>query len=279
MWLRYLHEGSAERVPILAFGQHASVEDVVAPDLDWSKLRSYPYCKRWGLESTLDRRLRFLNQGAREHDTSHGTGAGAAVGRGGESRAGDDRVPEGFQKLFNGKDLTGWKATGKMDIWGAEKGVLYVAGGGGGWLMTEKEYANFELHLEFKMPKMGNSGVGLRSPLKGDPAYVGMEIQLIDDANWKGLKPTQHTGSIYGVVPAAKVVTKPFGEWNIMRIIAKGRQITIYSNGAKLVDANLDDYKNHFQAHPGLTRTTGHIGLQSYNFRVEFRNIYIKRLD
>src|SRR4051794_34828724 len=93
------------------------------------------------------------------------------------------QAPEGFTPLFNGKDLAGWKATGKADVWGAEDGVLYVAGGGGGWLLTEKEYKDFELRLEYKMPKMGNSGVGLRTPApepgkKGwDPAYVGMEIQ------------------------------------------------------------------------------------------------------
>ena len=72
------------------------------------------------------------------------------------------QVPEGFTPLFNGKDLTGWKATGKPNVWGAEDGVLYVAGGGGGWLITEKDYANFELRLEYKMPKMGNSGVAIR---------------------------------------------------------------------------------------------------------------------
>src|SRR4051794_5222791 len=98
-----------------------------------------------------------------------------------------DEPPAGFVSLFNGKDLAGWKATGNPKVWGAEDGVIFVAGGGGGWLMTEKEYGDFELRLEYKLPKMGNSGVGLRSPLEGDPAYVGMEIQLIDDANWKGL--------------------------------------------------------------------------------------------
>src|SRR5262245_55688178 len=114
--------------------------------------------------------------------------------------AGGSKLPEGFVTLFNGKDLTGWKATGNPKVWGAEDGILFVQGGGGGWLMTTKEYDDFELRLEFKMPKMGNSGVGLRSPLTGDPAYVGMEIQLLDDANWKGLRPYQQTGSIYGVV-------------------------------------------------------------------------------
>src|SRR5260221_8262502 len=134
-------------------------------------------------------------------------------------RADDVKPPEGFTALFNGADLKGWKVNegGDMKVWGAEKGILYVSGGGGGWLMTEQEYGDYELRLEFKMPKMGNSGVALRSPMKGDPAYVGMEIQLLDDANWKGLRPAQHTGSIYDVVPAAKQVNKPFGEWNTMR--------------------------------------------------------------
>lgn len=190
-----------------------------------------------------------------------------------------DDPPSGFTALFNGKDLNGWKATGKKEVWGADKGILFVEGGGGGWLMTEKEYSDFELRLEFKMPKMGNSGVALRSPLQGDPAYVGMEIQLLDDANWKGLRPVQQTGSIYDVVPAAKIVTRPMGEWNEMRIVAKGRQVTIELNGEKLVDANLDEFtEKHAKRHPGLLRKTGHLGLQSYNFRVEFRNIFVKEL-
>jgi hypothetical protein len=189
-------------------------------------------------------------------------------------------IPEGFVPLFNGKDLTGWKATGDMKVWGAdpETKVLFCDKGGGGWLMTEKEYSDFEVRLEYKMPKMGNSGVGIRAPLQGDPAYAGMEIQLLDDANWKGLRPAQHTGSIYDVVPAKKINSKPFGEWNSIRIIAKGRMVTVEHNGEVLVDANLDDSKEHFKRHPGLQREKGHVGLQSYNFRVEFHNIHVKPL-
>jgi hypothetical protein len=197
------------------------------------------------------------------------------------ARGQGDQVPDGFRPLFNGKDLTGWKSTGKMEVWGAEKGVIYCAGGGGGWLMTEKEYGNFELRLEYKMPAKGNSGVGIRSPLQGDPAYVGMEIQLIDDEGWPGMLQTwQHTGAIYNVVPPKKTNNRPIGEWNSVKIIAKGRQITIEQNGAVLVDANLDDYvKEHAKKHPGILREKGHIGFQSYNLRVEFRNIYLKALD
>ncbi len=192
--------------------------------------------------------------------------------------AGD--TPKGFMPLFNGKDLTGWKSTNNAKVWGAEKGVIYCQGGGGGYLMTEKEYGDYELRLEYKMPKGGNSGVGIRTPFKGDPAYAGMEIQLIDDEGWPGkLQNWQNTGGIYNVVPPKTIKNKAIGEWNQMTIIAKGRQITVINNGATLVDANLDDYvKEHAKRHPGLLRKDGHIGFQSYNKRVEFRNIVLKQL-
>jgi hypothetical protein len=191
--------------------------------------------------------------------------------------------PEGFTALFDGKTLTGWKTNegGKLEAWGVDKdtGVIFLKGGGGGWLMTEKEYGDFELRLEFKVPKRGNSGVALRSPLKGDPAYVGMEIQILDDAGHTGLQKWQQTGSIYGVVPPSKLATKPVGEWNKYRITCKGRQVTVELNGEKVVDANLDDYKEkHAKAHPGILREKGHIGLQEHGGRVEFRNLFVKEL-
>src|SRR5262249_7532140 len=162
-------------------------------------------------------------------------------------RSADDKEgpPAGFESLFNGKDLTGWKVQpgGNMKVWGAENGLLYVNGSGGAWLMTEKEYGDFELRLEWKVPVKGNSGVGLRAPLQGDPAYQGMEIQILDDANYKNLRPTQYTGSIYDVVGPSKNVTKPAGESNQYVITAKGPKITVELNGTKIVDANLDDYK------------------------------------
>jgi hypothetical protein len=192
--------------------------------------------------------------------------------------------PEGFTALFNGKDLTGWKPTGKAAAWAAEGGSIVCAGGGGGYLLTEKEYGDFEFRCEYKWSKEGgNSGVGLRTPDKGDPAYAGMEIQLIDDEGWEKvhkfkLAPYQHTGSIYDVQPAKLQANKPIGEWNAVRIVCQGRKVLIEQNGKELVNANLDDYKDKYQKHPGLTRDKGHIGFQSYNIRVEFRNVYLKEL-
>ena len=190
------------------------------------------------------------------------------------------RPPEGFTVLFDGKSLGGWKPTGKADVWAVENGVIACKGGGGGFLMTEKEYGDFEFRCEYRWDKKGgNSGVALRAPAKGDPAYAGMEIQLIDDEGWPGkLADYQHTGSIYDVQPAKPAKNKPIGEWNAVRIVCKGRKVTVEQNGAELVSANLDDYKAKFDKHPGLKREAGHIGFQSYNIRVEFRNVWIKEL-
>lgn len=195
---------------------------------------------------------------------------------------------DGFTPLFNGTDLTGWKVHGgKQSVWTVDNGLLVVQGKGGGWLMTEKEYADFELRLEYRLPKQGNSGVALRAPRMGDPAYEGMEIQILDDANYTGLKTSQHTGSIYDVVAASKRAGKPAGEWNDMRITANGPKITVVLNDSTIVDANLQDHQDRSKpdaekkqrAHPGLLRKTGHVGLQSHDGRVEFRNLRIRVME
>ena len=80
------------------------------------------------------------------------------------------------------------------------------------------------------------------------------------------------------MVPPSKDALKPAGEWNSYRIVAKGRRITVELNGTTVVDANLDDYKDHVKDHPGLLHEKGHLGLQSHDGRVEFRNLYVKPL-
>jgi hypothetical protein len=199
----------------------------------------------------------------------------------------DSEAKKGSESLFNGKDLSGWQVLpgGKREAWGAEDGLLVVKGGGGAWLMTEREFGDFDLRLEFKLPKGGNSGVALRAPMRGNPAYDGMEIQLLDDPWYKdkknyrdNIRPTQLTGSIYDVVPPSSDATKPAGEWNTIHIVAKGRHVTVELNGVKTVDANLDDHKDRADKHPGLLREKGHLGLQSHDGRVEFRNIVVKPL-
>jgi hypothetical protein len=191
---------------------------------------------------------------------------------------------EGFVSLFNGKDLSGWKVLGgNIAWWGAKDGVLFFTGNGRGWLMTEKEYADFELRLEFKVSRGGNSGVALRSPFEGDPAYTGMEIQILDDAHpdYRTIKNWQRTGSIYGVMGPTRVPTRPLGQWNRYRIVCKGRELTIELNGEKVLGAHLDDSRKNAgdgKPHLGLLRENGHIGLQGHDRRTEFRNLNIKEI-
>src|SRR5689334_16215843 len=112
----------------------------------------------------------------------------------------------GFVSLFNGKDLTGWTLVGgKGPGYIVENGTIVCPEGGGGNLLTDKEYSDFVLRLDFKLSPGGNNGVGLRAPMAGDVAYSGMEIQILDQDNeqYKGkIQPWQHTGSIYNVFPA-----------------------------------------------------------------------------
>jgi hypothetical protein len=197
---------------------------------------------------------------------------------------------EGFVTLFNGKDLGGWRYGKRGEAenkagkgYQAENGILFCTKADGGNLYTEKEYGDFIFRFEVKLEENGNNGVGIRAPLEGDSAYVGMEIQILDDygPQYKDkLQPWQYHGSIYNVVPAKRGSLKPAGEWNTQEIYAKGRHIKVTLNGDVIVDANLDDVKDPevLKKHPGLARTMGHIGFLGHGARVEFRNLRIKEL-
>ncbi len=197
---------------------------------------------------------------------------------------GDKEKADGFVPLFNGTDLTGWKQfASSKDAWRVEEGVLVCRSGGGGWLGTERDYADFELRLEYKLKPQGNSGVYIRAPTQGHISRVGMEIQILDDHHPKyaNLDFYQYTGSIYHVVAPTRRTTKKAGEWNAISIRAEGRQVIVRLNGAKIVDADLDRCLKDpavAKEHTGLARTTGRIGLQSHTDRVEFRNIRVKEL-
>jgi hypothetical protein len=195
----------------------------------------------------------------------------------------------GFVELFNGRDLTGWqygKAGKGLNKAGkgyqVEDGVIYCTPQDGGNLYTEKEYDNFVFRFEFKLTKDANNGIAIRAPLQGDSAYVGMEIQVLDDDGpaYKNLQPFQYHGSIYGVVPCKRGHQKPVGEWNEQEITADGRHITIKLNGTVIVDANLDDVTDEkvLKAHPGLQNKKGYIGFLGHGARVEFRNLRIKEI-
>jgi hypothetical protein len=205
----------------------------------------------------------------------------------------------GFTPLFNGKDLTGWvygqRANGTENKSGKgyqiENGVLYSTKDDGGNLYTAKEYADFVYRFDFKLTENANNGIGIRAPLQGDAAYVGIEIQVLDDggSQYTALRPAQYHGSIYDMVPSKRGFQKPVGEWNAEEITARGRHITVVLNGTTIVDANLDDVKDDAllarhrdltkpEGSRGIANTKGHIGFLGHGARVEFRNIRIREL-
>ncbi len=195
----------------------------------------------------------------------------------------DVETSEGFAPLFNGRDLEGW--TGAAASYVAEDGKIVVhPERGGGNLYTQKEYTDFVLRFDVKLTPAANNGLGIRAPLEGDAAYVGMELQILEDGSpvyWK-LHPYQYHGSVYGVVPAKRGVQKPVGEWNSEEVAVRGRRVTVVVNGITAVDADLDEASTggtmDGKEHPGLRRPTGHIGFLGHGSRLELRNIRIKEI-
>jgi hypothetical protein len=169
--------------------------------------------------------------------------------------------------LFNGKDLTGWKPAHHA-IWKVENGVIAgqwdPAHPGGGWLMSDREFSDFVLRVEFRgEPKRANSGVAIRDPLHGakDPAYTGYEIQILDISDAK-----MPTGSVYNVQKARYAPLKD--GWNKMEITARGARISVLLNGEKVAETDND------------RSLRGSIGFQAHSQgeRIYFRNIQIREL-
>lgn len=192
---------------------------------------------------------------------------------------------EGYLLLFNGADLTGW--VGNKQDYVAEGGTITVKTdqGGSGNLYTEKQYANFILRFEFQLTPGANNGLGIRTPMEGDAAYLGMELQILDNTAeiYSKLKPYQYHGSVYGVIAAKRDFLKPVGEWNYQEVEVNGSNVKVTLNGEVIVDGNIDEASKNGtldeKDHPGLANTTGYIGFLGHGSPLKFRNIRIKELD
>ncbi len=186
--------------------------------------------------------------------------------------------PQPWEPLFDGSTLKGWKGEG----YAVENSAIYCTPKGS-FLQTEKEYGDFVLDFEFQLTPGANNGIGLRYPGSGDAAYVGMEIQVLDDRHekYKGLETWQYHGSIYGVqasTQAEKNALKPTGEWNRQQILCIGDHLKVILNGVTITDAYLTGKKPiHDAKHPGLERKTGTIAFCGHGDRVGYRNLKVKQ--
>lgn len=195
-----------------------------------------------------------------------------------------EEAKEGFEILFDGTSMHKW--TGNTTDYVTEEGniVLYPSTRFGGNLFTKEEFDNFVFRFEFQLTPGANNGLGIRTPMEGDPAYVGMELQILDnDAPiYSKLKEWQYHGSVYGIITAKRGYLKPLGEWNYQEVIANGDNIKITLNGTVILEGNLKEATKNGtldkKEHPGLFNKKGHIGFLGHGSKVKFRNIRVKRL-
>jgi HEAT repeat protein len=194
-----------------------------------------------------------------------------------------DEQKEGFVPLFDGINFDGW--TGNTVDYVVKNGeiVLNVDNGPShGNLFTQGEYRDFTFRFEFQLTPGANNGLGIRAPLQGDAAYVGMELQILDDdaSIYTQLQPYQYHGSVYGVIPAKRGSLKPTGEWNFEEVVVKGNNVKVILNGNVITDGDIAVASRNgtldHREHPGLLRTTGHIGFLGHGSIVKFRNIRVK---
>jgi HEAT repeat protein len=198
----------------------------------------------------------------------------------------DVEKQEGFKVLFDGTNMHHWQ--GNTSDYIIENGEIVVHKpkfGSGGNLFTKEEYGDFIFRFEFKLTPGANNGLGIRAPLKGDAAYVGMELQILDNEAdiYKNLSDYQFHGSVYGVIPAKRGFLKPVGEWNYQEVIVKGTKIKVILNGTTILDGDIAEASKNGtldgKDHPGLKRNKGFIGFLGHGSTVWFRNIRIKDLS
>jgi hypothetical protein len=201
---------------------------------------------------------------------------------------------KGYTALFDGKTTAGWHTYLKKDVtaWKVVDGTLQLdpTAQGRGDLITNGEYENYELTLEWNISKEGNSGVifGVHEDPEFSQTYLtGMEMQVLDNKDAEDNKKANHlAGSLYDMKAPSKDVAKPAGEWNKVKLRKQDGQLTFWLNETKIVDIKiggdewaqlLKDSKyttwKGFAAYP-----KGHIALQDHGHVVSYRNIKIKEL-
>ena len=206
-------------------------------------------------------------------------------------------APSGFVPLFpqdgepKGWVVGAWNDVSKREesVWLVRNGVLHGGDPRGTWLMSEKEYGDFIAEFEFKLGTNGNSGFAMRAPMKGDPAFDGLELQMADFRYNTNATAAELTGGLYRALAPSSQLYKP-GEWNSYHIELKGSRIVVNLNGQKIQDADLSAYSEPVKRHnnslaPALKDRPrrGHIGFQELSRGQDqhsmIRNARIKALD
>ncbi|WP_285054597.1 3-keto-disaccharide hydrolase [Pedobacter ginsengisoli] len=199
---------------------------------------------------------------------------------------------KGWVLLFDGTTANGWTTTDGKPVpagWKIEDGNMTAAAGGkGGDIITAKEYANFELMIDYRIDSASNSGIKYFFTRYDEGGNLGMEYQILDDELAEDNKKANHlTGSLYDILPPSKLMKKvnPTGVWNTVRIVSENDRVQHWLNGFKILDYNktskgfkeavaLSKFNKTVPAFGSVKK--GHILLQEHGGQVSFRNIKIR---
>lgn len=210
---------------------------------------------------------------------------------------------EGWVLMFDGKTTDGWRGYNLTAFpekgWVIEDGTLKVIGsskgeaGGGGDLLYDKKFRNFELSLEWKVSEGGNSGIFyLAQEIPGEPVWKSApEMQILDNEKHPdaklGVDGNRAAGSLYDLIPGDLQAVKPAGEWNKVKILVYKGTVVHYVNGKQVLEYHLwtEDWKkmvlnSKFKDYDAFLNTAeeGYIVLQDHGDDVWFRNIKIKEM-
>ncbi|WP_085297397.1 3-keto-disaccharide hydrolase [Cognaticolwellia mytili] len=198
---------------------------------------------------------------------------------------------QGWQLLFNGKDMSQWRNFKKETIsnkWQVQQGEMRLSEKGAGDILTKEKYENFDFTLDWKISIAGNSGIFIMADESGSQIYShAVEVQILDNERHSDNKLASHlSGSIYDITASPVKSHKPAGEWNTVRIRMFNKSLKVWQNDVLTADVVVGSEKwqqlvakSKFKNWQGFALTdVGHIGLQDHNDTVAFKNIKIKTL-
>ncbi|OQP45638.1 3-keto-disaccharide hydrolase [Niastella populi] len=213
----------------------------------------------------------------------------------------DAEKNEGWQLLFDGTSKSNFHVFNQKtdgSAWQVSDGALYLDTtnikdgkiAGGGDLLTNEEYDNFDLKLEWKIAPAGNSGIMFyvqEGSKYGETYHTGPEMQVLDNAGHPDAKITKHrTGDLYDLITSSPETVKPVGEWNQVEVISNKGALEFHLNGTKVLATTMwdDAWKkmiaaSKFKQWPGFgSFQKGRIALQDHGNAVWYRNIKIRKL-
>jgi 3-keto-disaccharide hydrolase len=196
----------------------------------------------------------------------------------------------GWELLFDGSTMNGWRGYNRDDLsggWDAQDGMLTRTGEGGD-IITERQFSDFELTVEWRVETSGNSGIFYRVAEGEERIYHSApEMQVLDDGGHRdGQDPLTSAGANYGLHAAPRGVVNAAGEWNVARIVVEGSHVEHWLNGERMVEYDLGSPEweelvanSKFGEWPAYGRAErGHIGLQDHGDPVWYRNMKIREI-